>query len=389
MKYNTFGLIIASFFALSSFTGDAAGQGGPLDPTGPPGATMRSLYEVEPRTPLIDGASGVSSNDVNYEFVISGTGSYYLTGNLDVTRTHGVAIQAEGVTLDLMGFSIRRTGGGAGGNAVEIDPKSDRCAIRNGAVTGGAIGFENGIEAIFSGGFPRNGSLSQLSVSGCTGRGISTGEGWQLQGCKAHDNPGTGIRGGTILTDCAAYGNGSDGFNIFVGSTVNNCSSRDNGGSGFFVSAGSSLLNCSATKNIENGIEANSSSLENCTSRDNDGDGFTANRGCAMINCSAQINDGDGIELGSECIVRGGAFEDNQGAGIRVRSTGGNNRVDGNHVTGNLVGIEVESADNLIVRNSVSINTTNFNIVGGNTVGPTVTSANIAASDNPHANYEF
>jgi parallel beta-helix repeat protein len=67
---------------------------------------------------------------------------------------------------------------------------------------------------------------------------------------------------------------------------------------------------------------------------------------------------------------------------------GNGNRIEGNNVTDNDYGINVENSGNLIIRNSAGANTTEFQIVAGNTVGPSVTSANIAASTNPHANYE-
>src|SRR5688572_4518206 len=79
---------------------------GTLNPPGTPAPTMKTLQQIEPRVPVT--TAGTSAD---YEFIISQPGSYYLQGNLLVTRTNGIRIAAEGVTLDLNGFEIRRTAG--------------------------------------------------------------------------------------------------------------------------------------------------------------------------------------------------------------------------------------------------------------------------------------
>ena len=72
------------------------------------------------------------------------------------------------------------------------------------------------------------------------------------------------------------------------------------------------------------------------------------------------------------------------GAGIHAAET--DNRIEGNNLIGNDVGIEVVSGGNLIIKNSASGNTTNYDIVDGNHVGPI---GSAATATSPWANLHF
>ena len=68
-------------------------RGGPLDPPGPPAAT---LPQVGPRTPIS-----------SLPYTISSPGSYYLTRNLAMgTDTTGITISVEDVAIGLNGFTL-------------------------------------------------------------------------------------------------------------------------------------------------------------------------------------------------------------------------------------------------------------------------------------------
>src|SRR2546430_3180703 len=63
-------------------------RGGPLDPTGPPGSTGKTVITSLP-------------------FTISQEGSYVLNGNLTgVANQNGVTVAASNVTIDLQGFEL-------------------------------------------------------------------------------------------------------------------------------------------------------------------------------------------------------------------------------------------------------------------------------------------
>src|SRR3954468_15831213 len=125
-------LLISGFhlFSVSVFP-----QGG-LTPPGAPAPTMKRLDEVEPRTNLqaSPAPAGIDTTNANYQFVINQPGSYYLSANLLVTKTNGIQINAEGVTLDLNGFQVSRDS--ASGKGIEITSSSDHVTVRNGTVKG-------------------------------------------------------------------------------------------------------------------------------------------------------------------------------------------------------------------------------------------------------------
>ena len=68
-------------------------------PTGAPAPTMKTLTEVEPRTP-VNAAN--TPGDATAVFRITQHGSYYLTGNImGEAGKSGVVIDSDDVTLDL------------------------------------------------------------------------------------------------------------------------------------------------------------------------------------------------------------------------------------------------------------------------------------------------
>jgi hypothetical protein len=132
------------------FTSAGLIYAGSLDQADPPAPTMKTLGEVyealellhkkvdeiqivsvpDPRTPILSG-----------EIVITAGGSYYFAENV-VSTGDGIIVDADNVTIDLMGFTLMGPGPGTSRGIVTL-PGVENVEIRNGSVTRfGAVGID-------------------------------------------------------------------------------------------------------------------------------------------------------------------------------------------------------------------------------------------------------
>src|ERR1041385_4967795 len=173
-------LSLAVFALLSA--GSVFAQGN-LPPPGAPAPTMKSLDQIEPRTP-VDAAH--TPGDANNVFVINQPGSYYLTTNIfGATNKSGIGILTNNVVLDLRGFSLFGISGAHSGIAIP-NSTTTNIVIRNGIINGWGVNYL-GVESS-----ARNGLLECLTVSG-NSYGVSVAANSVVRDCVVNGNSASGI----------------------------------------------------------------------------------------------------------------------------------------------------------------------------------------------------
>lgn len=408
------GLLVLSLFAIA----------GNLQPSAPPAPTMKTLDEVEPRIP-IQSLSG----DANAVHVIDQPGSYYFTGDVNVSATdmNGILVEVDDVTIDLMGYTLKGSGLGTGSGIYIMDGRSN-VEIRSGTVRDfgrhgiheggygkghrviGVRAVSNGINGVFLSGsgqlvkdctalendgygiYAHAGSTVTGNTADNNGYiGISAGLGSTVIGNTAYDNNGSGISTGDCctVTGNTARSNGQNGIYVYGGSTVTGNTAYENGGHGIDAGTGCTIIGNTARLNTGNGIDFDGlGTIADNTADRNSGYGISVTSGAVVARNSCAENTLDGIKagdgnriVGNDCVGNGNGGD---GAGIHVQSQ--RNVIMDNTVLQNDRGIDVDAANNLIVKNSASTNGTEYSIVGGNKVGTTSTDPTTAG---PWDNFDF
>ena len=333
-----------------------------------------AVEQVETRIDLATVAGNTT-----YHHVISQPGSYYLSRNLAVTKANGISITTNNVTLDLNGFTISRSSG-SGGNGVYVSAAGNQTTIHNGSVSGFSFGTNAELGSY-------GGSLLHLKASQCSTYGIYAGSrGTRLVDCSAIQNTGIGIMAGigSSLSGCIASANqGAYGIYAEEGSTLSGCVSSFNQGTyGIYADLGSALTDCNASHNTGTGSEsygiyALNSSVIGCTAFRNSN---TNSLGTCWQGVGIYINEG----LVKDCVA-----SYNRGDGICVSSDSlvSGNQCDANGFSGDGAGIHVTYYDNRIENNTVTDNDRGIDVDNtGNFIARNTASGNtinwVVAADN-------
>lgn len=278
-------LVLAFLSAINYRLSTTFAQGSLTPPAPGPGPTMKTLTQIEPRTPISSGP-----------FTISQSGAYYLTGNLSVSFGNAITIATNGVTLDLNGFTISTTSLSASGTGIAINGGLRNITIANGFVQGGIT--NNGIGVYSGGGFlfgieyfgtaPANVLASRISVSGCLINGVDlgTGDSTIVESCTVRTIGGNGIVASTVKA-CAALDCGSTAI---TGNQVSDCQGQASGNATGV--SGLNILNCTGISATGSGLFA-TYTAENCYGQ-SAGNGVGVGATTAL-NCYGISNTGTGV----------------------------------------------------------------------------------------------
>lgn len=177
---------------------------------------MKTLSQVEPRTVI-----------GSLPFVITNSGSYYLTASLTGTSGQaGISVQANNVTLDLNGFTLSGVAGSLQGI---VASNVQGLVVYNGTISGWA---GTGLDASTA----FNCRIERLIASGNGSHGVS-------------------VASGSVISDCVASANGGDGIKIGSSCNVLNNLSQTNGAAGIEATGtGNRIEGNSVVGNSGNGI---------------------------------------------------------------------------------------------------------------------------------------
>lgn len=333
----------------------------------------------------------VKGNDQNYDFAdgnqldlllselpesLDWSCSAKLAGSLS-SSGHGVVITASDVTLDLAGFTLSGDGD-SGDYGVMVDgaigSTLNNVHVRNGIVEnfdcgiqieycyGGRFEQLEVTENSFAGIFVEGGSIQ--TIADCLVCENSVGIYFHAQSAVCDDNR---------VSNCTISGNSSHGIWLYC-NTVGRCN-------------GNVIADCAINRNASAGInvlsfagQCNGNRFVDCSVVDNGTSGISLSGSSGQCNgntisgCAISGNGSSGVSLlasSGQCkgnVISHCTIPENGDSGIRLFSAD-ENRIEGNHVQGNEIGLLVGGEANYVDDNTVLGNVDNYSISAGNQLG--------------------
>ena len=215
--------------------------GGPLSP---PAGPVASTYKTIDETPLSKPVGArFTPGDAEASFVIAAPGRYHLTENVfGGVGFDAISIEADGVILDLNGFSLQSFGG-SGDGVTDNGTTRQRVQIRNGEI----VGFSTGIQLDSSFYCVVEGVVARA----CSDDGVRAGEQAIVRDSHAVSNTSTGLTTGdsSFLEANFAVGNGSGGILTGQGSIARGNVLRANQSVGLIAGDASVVTQNASTEN--------------------------------------------------------------------------------------------------------------------------------------------
>jgi hypothetical protein len=313
--------LLSSFFSLILLP--VAIPQGVLTPPGAPAPTMKTLDQVEARTPIVSAP-----------LIIATSGSYYLTSNLAVATGNAITIGVDNVTLDLNGFTISSIANPAAGTAIVFGSGRKNICVKNGNIRGAttfsgsaftAAGFLDGISNTSTS--SANIRVSDLNIHGMGSDGINLGFSsvatFVVERCNVTICAGRGIFAGAVR-DCTVDTAGNTGIH---GDVVTNCSGETVNtalGAADGVLGDSNVENCRGISVSGNGVSG--INVTNSRGSSTSGIGLTS---INAFNCDGDSSSGSaglqGIGTASFCRGKrngGDAISAHNAIGCTVLGTG-------------------------------------------------------------------
>jgi hypothetical protein len=217
-----------------------------------------ALVLLSPAAALADGdiyAGGPYGTKItSVPYTINAPGAYYLGGNLTYAgNSNGITVNADNVTLDLMGFTLAYTGSSIDNQGIFIWGRNN-VEIRNGTVRGWPYGINDSTSM-----WPRQvgNRVINIRVEQCRTGVCLMGNGLLIQGCTVLGGSSfalqleNGIIRGCLVKNCdqgiyAGLGNAVISGNVLVG----------NGAAyGYGIVGGGGLVMGNEVSNFQIGIQ--------------------------------------------------------------------------------------------------------------------------------------